>query len=114
MGPSESAGKKVSAPTMRMTPTSRVVNSGVVTGKVPTVAGMLFFAARLPAIASIGISIRKRPANIATPSVELYQCVLVLSPANAEPLLPVADVYAYKISERPCGPWLVRLDNPKL
>src|ERR1700743_96210 len=94
IGPSESAGKNVSAPTMRITPTSRVVNSGVVTGKVPTVAGMLFFAARLPAIASIGISIRKRPAEIAKPSVELYQCRLALGQREAEPLFPVAEVYA--------------------
>ena len=33
IGPSASAGKKVSAPTIRMTPTSSTTNSGVVTGK---------------------------------------------------------------------------------
>ena len=36
---SDSAGKKVSAPTIRMTPTSRPTKSGVVTGKVPAVRG---------------------------------------------------------------------------
>ena len=35
--------------------TSRMVNSGVVTGKVPAVSGAIFLPARLPAMASIGI-----------------------------------------------------------
>src|ERR1039458_8349212 len=36
MGPSESAGKNVSAPTIRMTPTSQATNSAPCVGKVPT------------------------------------------------------------------------------
>ena len=39
IGPSESAGKNVSAPTIRTTPTSSTTNSGVVTGKVPADSG---------------------------------------------------------------------------
>ena len=42
-----------------------------------------------------------RPRSIAMPSVVLYQGVFAESPANAEPLLPVPDVYAYRISLRP-------------
>ena len=39
MGPSEKAGKKVSAPTIRMTLTRRMEKSGPVTGKVPAGLG---------------------------------------------------------------------------
>ena len=41
IGPSDRAGKKVSAPTIRMTPISSTTKSGVVTGKVPAVAGAI-------------------------------------------------------------------------
>ena len=37
---------------------------------------------------SAGTIIRKRPASIVKPSVTLYQGVLALRPAKAEPLLP--------------------------
>ena len=36
----------------------------------------------------------------------LYQSVLTLRPANAEPLLLPAEVKAYSTSEKPCGPEL--------
>ena len=58
-------------------------------GKVPLVAGSFFFAARLPATASIGRRNRKRPISIAKPMVRLYQGVLTLIPAKALPLFPV-------------------------
>ena len=77
------------------------------TGKVPCDGGTSFFRARLPAIASIGTIIRNRPINIAAVSDKLYQCVFALNPAKAEPLFPVAEVYAYRISESPCGPVFV-------
>ena len=35
---------------------------------------------------------KKRPNSVARPVVTLYHCVLALSPAKAEPLLPVALV----------------------
>ena len=79
---------------MTMTLMSRTVKSGVVTGKVPAEAGTIFLPARLPAMASIGTIIRKRPTNIAMPSEKLYQWVLAFRPAKAEPLLPVAEVKA--------------------
>src|SRR5271163_1344662 len=113
IGPSASAGKKVSAPTIRITPTRSTVNNGVLTGNVPAEGGASFFCARLPATASIGTIIRKRPTSIATVIDRLYQCVLAFRPANADPLLPVADAYAYRISDRPCGPALFRLDDPR-
>src|SRR5262249_35818489 len=82
----------------------------VVTGKVPDEGGTGFLAARLPAIASIGMIIRNRPDSIANPSATLYQSVLAFRPANADPLLPVAETKAYSISSSPCGPLLPRLD----
>jgi len=39
----------------------------------------------------------------------LYQCVLALSPAKAEPLLAAVETKAYRISVKPCGPLLFRL-----
>src|SRR5215468_8951820 len=91
IGPSDNTGKKVNAPTIRITPISSTTNSGVCTGNVPADGGTLFFVARFPAIAIIGIIIRNRPINIARPVVVLYQSVLLVSPLTAEPLLPVAD-----------------------
>src|SRR5579884_3850866 len=99
---------------MTITPTSSQVNSVLSTGNVPRLGGAIFFVARFPATASIGTIIRKRPASIVIASVALYQCVLAFRPANAEPLLPAADVYAYRICDSPCGPWLDRLEVPKV
>src|SRR5438309_11535238 len=101
MGPRLRAGKNVSAPTMRITPTSSAENSGVVTGNVPGDGGTRFLRPRLPAIASIGMIMKKRPMSVASPIVTLYQCVFALRPPNADPLFPVADVNAYRISDKP-------------
>src|SRR6267142_209405 len=91
IGPRLRAGKNVSAPTIRITEMSRPVNNGEVTGKVPSDCGTYFFLARLPAIARTGITIKNRPNNMVAPMVELYQRVLALSPANAEPLFAPAS-----------------------
>ena len=91
IGPRLSAGKNVSAPTIRMTPTSSAENSGVVTGNVPSDGGTRFLRPRLPAMASGGMIMKNRPNSIARPSVELYQFVFTLMPPKAEPLLAVAD-----------------------
>src|SRR5208283_1867278 len=112
IGPRLSAGKKVNAPTIKITQTSSTVNSGPVTGKVPRDSGTCFLAARFPAIARIGMIMKNRPRSMATPKLELYQSVLVLSPPKAEPLLPTDDVYAYRICDSPCAPGLVILDVP--
>src|SRR5208283_1848982 len=65
-----------------------------------------------PAIARIGMIMKNRPRSMATPKLELYQSVLVLSPPKADPLLPTDDVYAYRICDSPCAPGLVILDVP--
>jgi len=70
-GPRASAGKKVNAPTMMITPTSSTTKSGVVTGNVPAVSGACFRSARNPASANIGTCIAKRPMSVASPSVVL-------------------------------------------
>src|SRR3984893_15222109 len=91
IGPRLRAGKKVNAPTIRITEMSRPVNSGVVTGNVPSDCGTYYFLARLPAIARTGITMKKRPNSMVAPRLELYQSVLALSPANAEPLFAPAS-----------------------
>src|SRR5262245_631755 len=97
IGPRLSAGKNVSAPTMRITPIKSTVKSGVVTGNVPKDGGTYFFCARLPATANIGMIIKNRPTSIVIAPAVLYQVVLVVKPAKAEPLLPADDVNTYKI-----------------
>ncbi len=77
-----------------MTLISSNVNSGVVTGNVPTDGGTYFFCARLPAIASIGIIMKKRPISVVMPVAVSYQSVLTVSPPKAEPLFPAEDVKA--------------------
>src|ERR1035438_9804478 len=99
MGPRLSAGKKVRALRMRITLTSNAVKSAVFTGKVPGEGGTLFLLARLPARASTGIDMRKRPPSMATPMATSYHhsvvgLTLALSPAKAEPLLAAAEVKA--------------------
>src|ERR1700727_3903199 len=98
---------------MRITPTSSTVKRGVGTGKVPGEGGTTFFFARFPAIASIGTIIRNRPTSIAAASDKLYQCVFGLNPPKADPLFPVAEVYAYRISESPCGPVFPSAERPR-
>src|SRR6478752_7629019 len=94
IGPRLSVGKNVSAPTITITPTSNAENSGVVTGNVPGEGGTRFFRPRLPAIASGGMIMKKRPNSIAVASDALYQLVFALRPPNADPLLPAPDVKA--------------------
>src|SRR5580700_2921021 len=104
IGPRLNAGKNVNALTISTTETSSTVNNGVVTGKVPADSGTYFFRARLPAIARMGITAKNLPNKVANPIVVLYQRVFPFNPPNAEPLFPVAEVYAYKICDNPCGP----------
>src|SRR5215469_7931422 len=111
-GPRLSAGKNVSAPTIRITPISKTVNRGVVTGKVPRDGGTYFFWARLPAMASMGMIIKKRPTSMVTAPETLYQLVLPFSPPNADPLLPACETNEYRISLSPCGPGFAMLDVP--
>src|ERR1700680_5333925 len=94
IGPRLRAGKKVRAPNIRITLIKSSVNSGVVTGNVPSDGGTYFFWAKLPAMASIGMIIKKRPTNVVTPVAVSYQGVLTVSPPQAEPLFPAEDVKA--------------------
>src|SRR3954466_2909832 len=98
MGPSASAGKKVRPPMIRITPTTRPTNSPPVVGNVPADGGMDFLAASEPAIAIAGTIMKNRPTNIPLGGVRLKKKVLPVSPAKAEPLLPVAEVKAYSTS----------------
>ena len=52
-------------------------------------------------IAKAGTIIKKRPASMVRPRLTLYQGVLALRPAKAEPLLPAPLLYAYRISLSP-------------
>src|SRR3982751_4520864 len=98
---------------MPMTLTSKAANSGVVTGNVPAEGGTRFLRPRLPAIPSIGTITRKRPTNVANPIVKLYQCVFAFRPANADPLLPAAEVNGYSSPDNACRPALAMLDVPE-
>src|SRR5450759_2156603 len=92
IGPRESAGKNVSAPTSRTVPTSSVVKSGPETGKVPALDATRFLRASEPASARIGTIMAKRPNSVARPSVALYHGVLAPIPAKALPLLPAHEL----------------------
>jgi hypothetical protein len=92
MGPRLRAGKNVSAPTIKMVDTSSVANSGPVTGKVPSEGGAVFFLARFPAMARMGMIMKNRPNSCAAAVLVLYQRVFAFRPPNAEPLFPVEDV----------------------
>jgi hypothetical protein len=71
---------------------------------VPAVAGDGRCVASEPANPRTSTIGRNLPNNIANPRVVLYQTVLTLIPAKAEPLLLTAEVYAYRTSDSPCGP----------
>ena len=92
IGPRLSAGKNVSAPTMTITLTSSAVNSGVVTGNVPSDGGTCFLRPRLPAIASGGMIMKNRPNSIVSAERRVVPVACsTLRPPNAEPLLPAPD-----------------------
>ena len=72
-GPSARAGKKVSPPTIRMTPTRRPTNRPPSVGKVPAEGGSVFLAASEPAIAMAGMITKKRPTSIATRAGQIVE-----------------------------------------
>ena len=92
MGPKAIAGKKVSAPTMTITPMTRATNSGVWVGKVPGPVGTRCFRASEPAIANVGMMRKNRPTSMQIPRVVFIHCVSAVIPANADPLLFDAEV----------------------
>src|SRR5258708_28203634 len=101
MGPRLNAGKNVRAPTITMVPTNSTLNKGVVTGNVPAEGGTACLRAKFPAIASIGMIMKNRPTRVLRPRALLYQEVLPLKPANADPLFAAVENNAYRMSENP-------------
>src|SRR5580704_2350673 len=89
---------------MRMTAMSMPANSGVLVSSVPALRGTGDCLASDPARPSANISGANLPSSITTPPIVLYQAVLVVSPANADPLLLAIEANAYMISVSPCGP----------
>src|ERR1700682_3014387 len=108
IGPRQSAGKYVSAPTMTTVPISKTTKSEPFVGSVPLVTGINFFAAKLPAMASAGMMKRNLPTSISRPIDRLYHGVLAFIPPKALPLFPAPLEYAYRISENPCAPPLFK------
>ena len=109
IGPSDSAGKNVSAPTMTTVPTSRPTNSGPCVGSVPLVTGICFLAARLPAAASSGSRNRNRP-------IEHREAERQVVPGRVrgdagERAAVVAGGAGVGVEDlaKPCGPALFRL-----
>ena len=71
IGPKASAGKNVSAPTIKTTITRNKIKSGVCVGNVPWLTGTIFFLESEPAIASIGMASQYRAKNMANPKAIL-------------------------------------------
>ena len=101
MGPSDSAGKNVSAPTTTTVPTRSPTNSGPWSGRVPADVGTAFFRARLPATASSGNEEEEASEEHASPRSGCTTACSRVMPPNALPLFPVSLVYAYRISLKP-------------
>ncbi len=79
---------------INVTPATMPTNCGRWVGRVPAESGVLPCLASEPASASTRTIGRNRPNTMARPSAVLYQSVLTLSPAKAEPLLLAAEVNA--------------------
>ena len=71
MGPRVSAGKKVSAPTMKITPMSKMEKSNVFVENVPADDGVIFFLTNKPPTARLGIIIAHLVVIITKASVIL-------------------------------------------
>src|SRR5664280_2401523 len=69
-------------------------NRGVPVGKVPDVAGTLCLRPSEPAMARTGTIRANRPTSMQIACVVLYQSVLPLRPAKAEPLLLAGETKA--------------------
>src|SRR5260370_13949287 len=78
IGPSATAQKNVSAPTITITPISRNTNGTPSVGKVPALAAVDFFASTEPSIASARISIIKLPIGMTIAIVTLQDGTLGL------------------------------------
>ncbi len=72
---------------MMITPISSATKSGVWVGKVPAPAGTLFFLAKAPASARVGIGQPKAGDQHRDAAGDVVKGVLALRPAKALPLL---------------------------
>ena len=70
---------------------NRNTNIPLVVERVPAVVAILFFLARLPAMARVPMIGINRTNSITSPSDTFRNTVLALNPAKAEPLLPPQD-----------------------
>src|SRR5664280_1271228 len=85
---------------------------GPVVGKVPLDSGTDFLAPSELARARHGMMKKKRPHIMTRPPAVDQNLPLTVIPAKALPLLPVWEIVAYRISDRPCGPWLSTASFP--
>ena len=109
IGPSDSAGKKLRAPTSSTTNIRRNTNIPLLVDRVPAVTATFFFFAILPAMRSMVTRGKNLAPSITRPMETLRKGVLALKPAKAEPLLPPPEEDAYSTSDKPCAPALFRL-----
>ena len=86
---------------MSITPKVIAPNVMESTFKVPAESGTYFFFAINPMIAIGPIIGSYLPRIIATPSKTFQKMLLPVNPAKALPLLALAEVTAYIISEKP-------------
>ena len=79
---------------MMTTATTRPPNTGVSVARVPDVVGTFGLRTNEPAMASTGMMRKNLPTIMARPWVVFIHWVLAVMPANADPLLPAAEVKA--------------------
>ena len=111
-GPRVSAGKKVKALIMIITPTTVAMKSGLAMGRDAELVAICPLRAIEPPMAR---AIRRTvclPVSMGIIVIRLIIGVSTFSPAMNEPLLILVEVKAYSISVRPCGPELPRVAKP--
>src|SRR6476620_2188965 len=99
MGPNVRAGKKDNAVMMMITAKVMMPNVQESVLNVPADSGMYFLLARSPAMARGPIMGRYLAMIIAKPVVTFQKTLLSSRPSNPLPLLALAEVYSYSISE---------------
>ena len=92
IGPSESAGKKVSAPTSKIVPTSNVVKSGPETGNVPALVATTFFSGQRTGEREDRHDHGKAAKERSQSEGGVIPGRIAAEPANALPLFPVHEL----------------------
>src|SRR6476646_12181838 len=101
MGPSVSAGKNDRAVMMMMTAKVMMPNVNESVRSVPADSGMYFLLANSPTMAKGPMMGKYLAMIMAKPVVTFQKTLLSPRPSNPLPLLAVAEVYSYNISEKP-------------